>query len=142
MEIEADLRNASDRMLRTLDQLVTLESEKRTLEPGSPRFLRLANEIERLAAAVFAQTHTQRDLGERAQSVVERTGAEIAPIDEMTPQRELQIILSEWRDAERRLAASPPDSAEHAAAVADIGRLRDEYHRTYQASTSPPGTAD
>lgn len=133
MELEADLRNASDRMLRTLDQLFALESEKRTLSPSSERFQRLASEIERLAADVFAQTHSQRDIGERAKDVVERTGAELPPIDQSSAVRDLQVILTEWREAERRLGASSPDSAEHAAAAADVGRLRDEYHRAYTA---------
>ena len=135
MELETDLRTTSDRMLRTLEQLESLENEKRALKPGSPRFLRLATEIERLAAAVFAQTHAQQQLGERAQVVNERTGADIAPIDEVRTVRDLQHILADWRDAERRLSAAAPDSAEHAQAVADTGRLRDEYHRAYSSGS-------
>lgn len=140
MELEADLRNASDRMLQTLDQLVALENEKRILQPGTPRFQRLASEIERLAAAVFAQTHAQRDLGERAETITERTGTPIAPIAETEAARDLRVILAEWRDAERRLASATPDSAEHAAAAADTARLRQEYNRAYAAGTgqAPP----
>ena len=135
MELETNLRTASDRMLRTLEQLETLENEKRALKPDSARFQRLAVEIERLAAAVFAQTHAQQQLGQRAQVVADRTGADIAPIDETHAMRDLQHVLADWRDAERRLAAAAPDSAEPAQAVADCGRLRDEYHRTYSAGT-------
>ena len=137
MELETQLRVASDRMLRTLEQLETLENEKRELQPGSNRFRKLASEIERLAADVFAQTHTQQQLGEVAKTVTERTGAEIAPIEEQSPTRDLQAILSDWRDAERRLALAEPDSAEHATATADVGRLREEYHRTYKAGGKP-----
>ena len=135
MEVETDLRMTSDRMLRTLEQLESLENEKRALKPDSPRFLRLATEIERLAAAVFAQTHAQQQLGKRAQVVSEKTGADITPIEDVRTTRDLQHILADWRDAERRLATAAPDSAEHAQATADAGRLRDEYHRTYSTGT-------
>lgn len=137
MELEANLRNASDRMLRTLDQLAALENEKRTLKPDSERFQRLAREVERLAADVFAQTHAQRDIGERAKVVMDRIGAEVPPIEGATATRDLQLILNEWRDAERRLAAASPDSAEHAAAAAEVGHLRSEYHRAYTSGGRP-----
>jgi hypothetical protein len=133
MELETQLRVTSDRMLRTLEQLETLENEKRELQPGSNRFVKLADEIERLAADVFAQTHKQQQLGEVAKTVTERTGAELAPIEDPQPSRDLQVILSDWRDAERRLTLAEPDSAEHATAAADVGRLREEYHRAYEA---------
>ena len=45
--------------------------------------------------------------------------------------RELQRILAEWRDAERRLAATLPGSAEHALAAAEVTELRERYHRAY-----------
>lgn len=135
MELESDLRVTSDRMLRTLEQLEALENEKRTLKPGSARFQRLATEVERLASAVYAQTHNQQLLGEKAQTAIER-GADIAPIDEAEPNRELRLILADWRDAERRLSLAEPDSAEHSVAAADIGRLRDEYHRAFMADSA------
>jgi len=131
VEIEAELRVASDRLLRTLEQIQALENEKRTLQPGSDRFQRLAHEIERLAADAFAQTHAQQQLGEQAAAVEERTGTEQPPINESTKLRPLQQILNEWRDAERRLQLAAPDSAEHARAAADVGRLRSEYHVAY-----------
>ena len=138
MELESELRVASDRMLRTLETLETLENEKRTLTPGSARFQRLADEAERLAAEVFAQTHSQRQLGERAEAANERTGTDLAPIGKGSSVRELQVILSAWRDAERRLQLASPKSAEHAAAAADVGRLREEYHAAYTAGVSDP----
>jgi hypothetical protein len=135
MELQTDLRLASDRLLKTLEQLEALENEKRALAPGSQRFQKLAREIERLAAVVFAQTHAQQRLGERAQVATERSGVDIVPIEETEQMRDLQLILGDWRDAERRLAATDPDSAEHATAAADVGRLRDEYHRAYSTSS-------
>jgi len=138
MELEAELRLASDRMLHTLEQLHALETEKRELTPGSPRFKKLATEIERLAAVVFAQTHTQESLGEQAAAHAKRTGEVLAPIEDAQTRRDLQVIITDWRDAERRLALADPDSAEHATAAADAARLRAEYHDAYTATTSRP----
>jgi len=134
VELEADLRVASDRMLQTLDQLAALENEKRTLKPGSARFQTLAKEIERLASEVFAQTHKQELLGQRAKAEERANGLDLPPINEVTKTRELNVILAEWRDAERRLSLAAPDTAEHATATGDIARLRVEYHDTYSAS--------
>jgi len=136
MELETDLRTASDRILRTLDQLEVLENEKRTLKPGSERFNKLADEVQRLAADVFAQTHAQQQLGEMAQVVTERTGVSLPPIESSEALRDLPLVLADWRDAERRLLNADPDSAEHAQAAADVSRLRDEYHRTYAAGSA------
>lgn len=133
VEIESDLRVASDRILQTLEQLDALESEKRTLKPGSDRFQVLSKEVERLAAEIFAQTHAQQSLGERAKVAAARTGTELPSIEESTAVRELPVILAEWRDAERRLQLAASDTAEHAVATSDISRLRDEYQRAYSA---------
>ena len=136
MELEGELRLASDRMLRTLEQLQALETEKRELTPGSPRFKKLATEIERLAAVVFTQTHAQESLGQQAAAHAQRTGEGLAPIAAAPAPRDLQVILADWRDAERRLGVADPDSAEHATADADIARLRNEYHDAYTSTTS------
>lgn len=136
VELETDLRAQSDQILRTLDQLETLENEKRRLEPGNPRFLALAAEIEKLAASLYAHSHMQKDLGEKARAVSDMTGIEVAPIDDVPPARDVQHILTEWRDAERRLAAAAPGSSEQSAAAADVGRLREEYHRAYTAGAN------
>lgn len=137
MEVEQDLRSASDTLLRTLDQLEVLESEKRTLKPDNPRFHRLASEIERLAATVFAQTYAQKQLGQMGREMAARTGVDLPSIDETDPGRDLHVILTEWRTAERLVATVQPDTAEHAKATADIRRLREEYHRTYSAQARP-----
>jgi cell division protein FtsB len=134
VEIEANLRVASDRLLRTLDQLATLENEKRTLEPSSARFQTLAKEIERLSSEIFAQSHAQQQLGQRARDVQRTQGVELPPINEATQTRDLSVILTEWRDAERRLSLAEADSAEHSVAAADAARLREEYQSVFSAS--------
>ena len=133
-EIEQDLRAVSDRLLQTLDQLEKLENRKRSLEPNSPEFGHLSAEIERLAAAVFAHTHAERTLGEKTEVIARRTGADVQPIEEIAPVRELSVILAEWRAAERRLGDVQPDSAEHAQAETELERLRAEYHEAYAAA--------
>lgn len=135
MDLEQDLRTVSDDMLRTLEQLQRLEHEKRAEDPGTPRFVRLASEIEKLAAMMFAQTNQQHSLAVESKTASE-LGAEIAPIKDAPAARDVQLILAEWRDAERRLAASAMETADHAKAAADVRRLRDEYHRAYQSQSS------
>jgi hypothetical protein len=135
MDLEQDLRNVSDDMLSTLEQLQNLEHEKRSEEPGTPRFTRLATEIEKLAGIVFAQTSKQQSLADQT-AVATQDGVDVAPINEVTAARDVSAILSEWRDAERRLAATAIESAEHTKAAADVRRLRDEYHRVYKAQAS------
>ena len=132
MNIESELRVTSDRLLRTLDELQALENEKRTVKPDSPRFQKLAHEVERLAAEAFAQTHAQQALGEKAEAE-QAKGLDLPPIAESTQMRPLQVILNEWRDAERRLQLADVDTAEHSAAAGDVGRLRAEYHSAYKA---------
>jgi len=135
MDLEQDLRNVSDEMLRTLEQLQRLESAKRIESPGSPRFLKLAREVEKLAAMVFAQTSTQQSLAQQTY-VATRSGADIAPIEDVVATRDVSVILAEWRDAERRLASTALDTADHAKAAGDIGRLREEYQRAHKAQSS------
>jgi len=134
MDLEQDLRTVSDEMLRALEQLQRLETAKRSAAPGTPRFLKLAREVEKLAAMVFAQTSVQQSLAEQTHSAT-RAGADIAPIEEIAVARDLSVILAEWRDAERRLAATDMETAEHAKAAGDVRRLRDEYHRAYRAQS-------
>jgi hypothetical protein len=136
VELETDLRVASDRLLAILETLAALENEKRALEPGTPQFVKLAKEIERLAGEVFAQTHTQKILGEKAE-VAEKRGADLAPIDDVVPMRDVSVILNEWRAAERRLQLAAPSTADHATAAADIARLREEYHIAFMANGRP-----
>ncbi len=134
MDLEQNLRTVSDDMLRTLEQLQILETQKRSEQPGTPRFVKLATEIERLAAVVFKQTAAQQTLAEATHEAA-KEGAEIAPIDEVAASRDVSMILAEWRDAERRLGLSAMDSMEHAKAAADVRRLRDEYHRAYRSES-------
>jgi hypothetical protein len=137
MEVEQDLRTASDRVMRALERLQELETEKRGIEPGTARFRKIAREVARLSASVFAHSHAQDQLAEKTVALREQAGIVLQPIADIQPSREIQVILAEWRDAERRMSEAKPNSADHARAEADADRLRAEYRRTYQSVSSP-----
>jgi len=137
MEVEQDLRAASDTVMNTLERLHELESEKRGLAPGTPRFRKIAREVERLSASVFAYSHVQHNLAEEVTTLREEAGVVVPPIDEIEPVRDISVILSDWRDAERQMAEATPGSAERVSAEADARRLRAEYRKAYEALTNP-----
>lgn len=139
MEFEQDLRYTSDEMLRALERLRELESRKRKVKPGTERFRKLAEEVEALAGSIFAQTSEQQRLAAESVELTEARVIDAPPIDEMGPVRELHIILNEWRDAERRLAAAQPGSEDAADAEADAERLRQEYRRAAQQAWHAEG---
>jgi DNA-binding HxlR family transcriptional regulator len=128
------LRETSDALLRDLDVLSTIEEEKRALEPGDPRLVQLAARIEEIAQRVLVGSVRQRQLTEVVIAQVEAASPDApdVPIEEMP--RSIQAILAEWREAERRVAAAAPGSAEATEAEALVGRLRDEYRRAHEAA--------
>lgn len=134
METSQALRQTSDALLRDLEVLTTIEEEKRTLTPGDPRLVELAGRVQEIAERVLSGTVRQHQLSQVVNVQVERNApsAPTAPI-EATP-RPLTAVLAEWRDAERRLAAAEPDSADFAEAKALSDALRDEYRRAYDSA--------
>ena len=136
METGTALRETSDALLRDLDVLVTIEEEKRSLEPGDPRLVELAARVEEIARRVLAGTARQHDLTKVANAQVEAgsPNAPDAPIEATA--RPIQAVLADWRDAERRASAAEPGSAEAAEANALVGRLRDEYRRAHESASN------
>lgn len=132
MEIEEQLRSTSDQMLETIEQLRSVEAEKRTVAPDSRQFQKLAREVERLADTVIEHAETQTDLGAEAAEQAAVTGQVVAPINS-TP-RDVNAILGDWREAERRAAAAEAGSEEAAKARADVDRFRAEYQRAQRVS--------
>jgi len=126
------LRETSDALLRDLDVLVTIEEEKRSLEPGDPRLVELAERIEEIARRVLDGTTRQHDLTRvvNAQVKAGSSGAPETSIDETV--RPIEAVLADWRDAERRAVVAEPGSAEAAEANAMVGRLREEYRRAHE----------
>jgi hypothetical protein len=129
------LRETSDGLLRDLDVLMTIEEEKRSLDPGDPRLVELAARIEEIARRVLDGTRRQLGLTRivDAQVAAGSANAPDRPIEEISP-RSIQTILAEWRDAERQASAAAPGSADAAEANALVDRLRDEYRRAHEAA--------
>lgn len=128
------LRSTSDSLIRDLEELNTLEAEKRALAPGSPRLLDLAAEIEAIAGRLVASTTRQRVLSERVEDLVAEgdPDAPSRPI-EATP-REIHVILAEWREVERQAGEAAPGTPEAAVAAKRSAELRDEYRLAHEAA--------
>ncbi|HLY14453.1 MAG TPA: hypothetical protein VKR24_08885 [Candidatus Limnocylindrales bacterium] len=128
------LRTTSDALLRDLEVLGTLEEEKRTIEPGDPRLVDLASQIESIAKRVLSGSVRQRRLSEVVSDQVrdDLPGAPTASID--ATERHPGAILADWREAERRLAAADPASAEWTESEAMVDLLREEYRRASRRS--------
>ena len=130
LEHAADLRRVSDDFIQRLDRLYELETRKRELPPDDAEFVRLAREVEDLSRALLFAGGQQVELAEEVHADVKHGETEVdQPIRDTLPRRDAVIILAEWRAAERRLAAAPPESDEERAARVDVDRLRDEYRR-------------
>src|ERR1051325_9342375 len=78
MDTAQALRQTSDALLRDLDVLVSIEEEKRGLEPGDPRLVELAARIEEIARRVLSGTSRQHDLTRVAEAQVD-SGSPNAP---------------------------------------------------------------
>jgi hypothetical protein len=126
---EQELRRASDTLLVRLARLRELELQKRDLAPGSAEQLRVTREVEGLAKEVFGAAGRETVLAEQV-AVTRKTN--LRPIS-LIPPRDIPMILAEWRDAERLLAAEVPGTVEWETARADVERLRDEYRRAHES---------
>ena len=129
---EAQLRAASDTLVRNLDRMAALEAEKRTLLPDDPRLVTIANEVQDLASGILETATVQSDLVEtgHVMAMTDSQGAPSRSID-ATP-RALHEILDEWRAAERDFAQAPSGSAEAVDALLRARGLRAEYQRSFE----------
>jgi hypothetical protein len=130
------LRATSDELLRDLEVLVALEDEKRSIAPGDPRLVELAERIESIASRILGSSTKQRELTEHINDL-SNAGSSAAPETtiEDTP-RSIAEILSDWREAERDLAAADPGSVDAAEAALQVERLRGDYRRAHDARRS------
>lgn len=135
MSIESDLRNTSDRLLEELARLADLESAKRETKPGSHEFVDLSQKVEALAAELLGTSQRQSALAATTEALRKAgaNGVTSTPIAEIPAAREPNAILSDWRAAERRLAAAEAGSVDHQVAQQDVERLREEYRRSFEA---------
>jgi hypothetical protein len=128
------LREASDALLRDLEALSVLEDEKRAVQPGDPRLVDLATQIELVAGRVLLTSGRERALTEQIQQAAEAGDAPV-PEDSIddTP-RAISAILSDWRGAERRLEAAADGTAEAREAEILVDQLREEYRTAHEAA--------
>jgi hypothetical protein len=128
------LREASDALLRDLEALSVLEEEKREVQPGDPRLVDLATQIELVAGRVLVTSGRERALTEQIQQAAETGDAPIpdTPIDD-TP-RPISAILSDWRDAERRLEAAADGTGAAREAEILVDQLREEYRKAHESA--------
>lgn len=133
------LRVTSDALMRDLEVLSSLEEEKRSITPGDPRLIDLAERIESIASRILGQSVRQRELSEQIDEM-SSSGALAVPdaTIEETP-RTIAVILAEWRDAERRLAAAETDSAEAKEAKILVDGLRAEYGKAHEEARRHTG---
>jgi hypothetical protein len=139
-EIGRALRDTSDQLVRDLEALSTLEEEKRQLSPDDERFVDLAARIESIAMRVLVASGRQRELTEQMhQAANERPPGAPAESIEATA-RPISAILSDWRDAERRLEGAESGSAEEREVEVLVEQLREEYRRAHEAARreNPP----
>jgi hypothetical protein len=129
------LRDTSDALIRDLEALSTLEDEKRQTAPDDPRFVDLATRIESIAMRVLVASGRQRELTEELHRIADdETSVASAPESIEDTPRPISAILSDWRDAERRLEATEAGSAEEREVEVLVEQLRDEYRKAHEAA--------
>jgi hypothetical protein len=129
---QQDLRLASDNFLTRVERLHALEVQKRELP--AEETAELALEVEALSREVLEWAVRQSELAEEVAA-----SSEAAQPISTTPPRAINIVLDEWRAAERALEGEQPATAAWESARADIDRLRDEYARAYHAQVTKRG---
>jgi hypothetical protein len=82
---------------------------------------------------VLRRTERQMSLAEDTQERRIAGGGVGLPVEAISAtSRDLAVILSDWRDAERQLAVANPASAEASVAAANVRRLREEYRLAHE----------
>jgi hypothetical protein len=133
------LRDTSDQLVRDLEALSTLEEEKRQVSPDDERFVDLATQIESIAMRVLVASGRQRELTEEIHRAAdEGSGGPTESIEQTA--RPISAILSDWREAERRLEGAEPGSAEEREVQVLVEQLREEYRKAHEAARreNPP----
>jgi hypothetical protein len=134
------LRDTSDQLVRDLEALSTLEEEKRQVSPDDERFVDLATRIESIAMRVLVASGRQRELTEEIHRAADE-GSAAAPTESIErTARPISAILSDWREAERRLEGAEPGSAEEREVEVLVEQLREEYRQAHEAARreNPP----
>jgi hypothetical protein len=133
---ELALRRRSDQIVETIARLANLEVDKREAEPGTAGFVATAGLVRQLAQALLDLAIDEERLAERLEVLRGQSRGALPErsIAEVPGARSLDVVLAEWREAERRLLEADVDSDARRAAEADAVRLREEYQRTVPGS--------
>jgi hypothetical protein len=132
MPHRGEFRAFTDQMLEFIDQLRAAEERKRSVEIGSPDFIRAAEEASELSRLTFRWAQMQLEMAHSLQEHGDNgVSAQVALIN--VEPRPLDRILSAWREAQLRLEVAKPGSPEADVAVRDIERLREEYQAGHDA---------
>lgn len=125
-----ELRLASDNFLTRVERLHALEEQKR--ERSSTDLAEIAMEVQALTEEILEWAERQTKLA--AAAAADGHAPPIATV----PPRAISLVLADWRDAERTLAAHHPGTAAYESALADVERLREEYARAYATRSAAP----
>ena len=122
-----EFRATTDQMLEILDELRSLEHQKRAVPVGSPEFLNLAERAAEHGRLAFRWSQLQLQMAQetatRAAEGRQEPGIHLVDVQP----RPMDRILALWREAQIRLEIAAPGSPEASAAASDIERLREEY---------------
>jgi hypothetical protein len=132
MSGEREFRATTDQMLDMIGRLRELEQAKQRADFGSADFIALAADTESLARIVFRWSGMQLQMAEASAGAVQRGESSGEPLVNVKP-RPLDRILANWREAQLRLEAARPGSAEAAEAADAVEKLREEFKATESA---------
>jgi hypothetical protein len=124
---EHELRADSDRMFQMLRRLRETEEQKRLVGMGTPEFVELAAEVERLSRLIFRWSGIQMQSAHAMAAAVERGDIAGEPLEAVKP-RPLDEVLAAWREAQVRFELARPGSEEARVAADEIERIREEFH--------------
>jgi hypothetical protein len=139
-EIDAEeLRRRSDQILETIAKLANLEVDKREAQPGTGAFVDTARSVRELAQALLDLAGDEQRLAQRLQGLRHAAHGAVPErsIAHVPGARPIQVVLAEWREAERRLIQAEAGSDAERDAEADAERLREEYQRAAAGTRQP-----
>lgn len=136
---EEELRRRSDQIIESMAQLANLEVDKREAQPGTAAFVRTAKSVREQARVLLELAGDEERLAERLQTLRDQAAGAVPErsIAQVPGVRPIQVVLAEWREAERRMLHAETGSEAERAAKADAVRLREEYQRAAAETRQP-----
>jgi hypothetical protein len=120
-DTETELQRSSQEFLRALMALQVMELEKQALDNDDPKRVGLAIDIEELTLGLLGRSQYQTRLAADLQGAV------------LAEPRHTPKVLSDWREAERRLREASRSVRRIALEATD---LREEYQRSITRARS------